>query len=516
MKKARAKVEYGDFQTPAELASECCAILARRGFAPASILEPTCGQGNFLISAIETFPNAHKAVGVEINAAHIYDAQRHAKSLSLNHEPELIQGDFFKVDWREILKSLPDPLLILGNPPWVTNSALGALRSHNLPSKSNFQDLRGVEAITGKSNFDISEWMLLRAMEWINGRSAALAMLCKTGVARKALSHAWREGLTIKRADIFHIDALRHFDAAVDACLLVIETSPQQKSYECHIHNELEESATENVLGWRDNRLVADIETYEKYKYLAVEPGQPPFVWRSGVKHDCAKVIELLPADFGFRNGLGEQVDIETDFLYPMMKSSEVASNDVVEPRRWLVVTQKNVGDDTKGIKSTAPKTWQYLVNHAELFDKRASSIYRGRPRFSIFGVGDYSFSAWKIGISGFYKKLSFRAIGPQAGKPVMLDDTCYFLACKSEEEAKGIAGMLNSEIAEQFFTSLIFWDAKRPITIELLKQIDLLTLARQLRVEDSLIQCVMRLRGEGLGNQEPLLWNKELMSEHI
>ena len=69
--------------------------------------------------------------------------------------------DFFEKDWPGTLDGLLEPILVIGNPPWVTNSAVGALGGSNLPVKSNFQRLNGLDAITGKSNFDISEWMLL-------------------------------------------------------------------------------------------------------------------------------------------------------------------------------------------------------------------------------------------------------------------------------------------------------------------------------------------------------------------
>ena len=39
-----------------------------------------------------------------------------------------------------------------------------ALASPNLPSKSNFQNRKGLDAVTGKANFDISEWMLIQLM----------------------------------------------------------------------------------------------------------------------------------------------------------------------------------------------------------------------------------------------------------------------------------------------------------------------------------------------------------------
>ena len=149
-------------------------------------------------------------------------------------------------------------------------------------------------------------------------------------------------------------------------------------------------------------------------------------------------------------------------------------------PSRYMLVPQRLVGEDTSRIEHEAPRTWEYLQSHADRLDGRVSSIYRNRPRFSIFGVGPYSFAPWKVAISGFYKCLEFRCIGPFEGKPVVLDDTCYFLPCNIEHEARLLLELLNSEAARGFLRSFIFWDAKRPITAQLLATLDLETLASE------------------------------------
>lgn len=88
--------------------------------------------------------------------------------------------DFFGEDWKENLaRSAGSKVFVIGNPPWVTNSELGQLGSQNLPEKTNFQGLRGFDARTGKSNFDIAEWMLMRLVEALPSEGV-LAVLCKT------------------------------------------------------------------------------------------------------------------------------------------------------------------------------------------------------------------------------------------------------------------------------------------------------------------------------------------------
>jgi hypothetical protein len=475
--------EFGDFQTPLPLAADVCRFLSGRGVAPASVVEPTCGLGNFILSAIDCFPAA-TCLGVEINPAHIVALKASLRTREGDAAVRVLQQSFFDVDWRATFRNLAEPILVLGNPPWVTNAHLGSLGSANLPEKTNFQGHVGLDAITGKSNFDISEWMLIRLLESLAKRRAWLAMLCKTAVARKALLHAWKNGIAVDWAEMRAIDAAAFFGAAVDACLLVCSLSAAGASKDCGVFTDLAAEKPSSVVGWRDGQLVANVPAYEQWKHLA---GEAPYQWRSGVKHDCSKVMELRKEAQGFRNGLGELVELEDDYVYAMLKSSELANGHIDDPVRWMLVPQRAVGDDTGAIEKRAPKTWRYLLKHGESLDRRGSSIYRNRPRFSVFGVGDYTFAPWKVGISGFYKRLKFAVVGNSQGKPTMLDDTAYFVACQSEQEARCVASLLNSDISREFFSAFIFWDAKRPITVELLRKLDLMALAQEMGAEDQL-----------------------------
>ena len=466
----RAKVEFGDFQTPGGLASAVCDVLRRRGVAPGSVVEPTCGKGSFLRAAVTAFPECERFLGFEVNP-------EYARSARTVKDAAIRCVDFFEQDWPSTLGSLPEPVLVLGNPPWVTNSTVGALGGSNLPAKSNLRHFSGLDALTGKSNFDISEWMLDHLLKSLSGREAVLAMLCKTTVARKVLHHAWSGNFQIANATVYLIDAVKHFGASVDACLLVCVLEPGATSDECAVYPTLDASSPSTVFAYRHGRLVADLDAYDAYGHLS---GPSPLRWRSGIKHDCARVIELWPhGDGRFRNGFGEVVRLETTYLYPMLKSSDLAKA-ASTPSRYMLVTQRAVGEDTSGIAREAPHTWSYLQSHAHLLDRRASSIYRNRPRFSIFGVGPYSFAPWKVAISGFYKQLAFRCVGPSDSKPVVVDDTCYFLPSRTQRDCELLTRLLNSPASNGFFRSCIFWDAKRPITAQLLRGLDLGVLADQ------------------------------------
>src|SRR5207244_2194451 len=63
----RTNLEFGDYQTPAAVTRKICKFLADQALAPATVIEPTCGVGNFLRAALDQFPTVSKAVGIEIN-----------------------------------------------------------------------------------------------------------------------------------------------------------------------------------------------------------------------------------------------------------------------------------------------------------------------------------------------------------------------------------------------------------------------------------------------------------------
>ena len=482
IRKTKAKTEFGDFQTPDELAHKVCRLLSQQGVNPSAILEPNCGRGNLLLAAVRTFSGAERAIGFEINGSYVNEAQDRLTNISHPVDATVQHGDFFRIDWMGILGSIPEPILIIGNPPWVTSAELSRIESENLPEKSNFQNHQGIDAITGKSNFDISEWMLIRELEWLQNRIGTLAMLCKTSVARKVLLHAWKNDFRMKQASIYLIDAPHYFGAAVDACLLYVAVGVASQAQECQVYESLDDTQLRTTIGFRNGGLIADLTHFERWKHL---DGRSHYQWRSGVKHDAAKIMELKRDGDRYINGLGELVDLEPDYLYPMFKSSDIANGSMQHPTRWMLIPQKAVGDSTREIQMIAPKTWSYLINHSTKLDNRKSSIYRNRPRFSIFGVGEYSFSPWKVVVSGFYKFFRFRVVGPIDKRPVVLDDTCYFLACNSEDEARFLAQLLNSTPAREFYSAYVFRDAKRPITIALLRRLDLLALAKELGVED-------------------------------
>lgn len=471
----KAKVEYGDFQTPLELADSICQKLIELGVSPDIIVEPTCGVGNFIEAAAPLFQLTSKIIGIEINPLYLQEIEK-KKKISQDKRIEIKYGDFFQFSWSSLLNQLSGKILIIGNFPWVTNSQQGIIGGLNLPNKSNFQNHNGLDAITGKSNFDISEWMLIQVVHWLQNRHAYLAMLCKVSVSRKLLNYIHSKKLNLSYCATYKIDAKKHFGATIEACLLFCKFDSSSQKYFCDVFSSLENSKCYRI-GYRNNILVRDIDSFEKLEKLYDASAKTK--WRSGIKHDCSNVMEFRRSGGTLLNGLGEVINIEQTYLFPLIKGSDVAQCRIDSTERYILVTQQFIGEPTEHIKDLAPATWKYLESYARYLDNRKSKIYQNKPRFSIFGVGSYTFLPWKIAICGLYKKLDFRFLGSINDKPVIFDDTVYFLSFDNEQFARKTFELLTSPSAIDFYSSLIFWDEKRPIKSSILNSLNLTVLAK-------------------------------------
>ena len=487
--------EYGDYQTPLNFSDQICHYLKNeKGITPHVVLEPTCGIGNFLYSATKYF-DSKKYIGIDINAEYITRARERFS----DNRVELINDDLFICNLQEIVPTFTtnDTVLILGNPPWVNNSTLSAINSENQPAKTNFKGMKGLDAITGSSNFDICEYIILQLINAFKGTNAIIAMLCKTIVARNILQELKRTNTPFAEMATFVFDAKKIFNVSADSCLLFLKLSAkkEQKDF-CEVYNFEAPQERVSTFGYKNEKFYSTLSN--KVESL---DGVCCFEWRQGIKHDCSKIMELVMHDDHYMNGHGEIVEIEDAFVYPLVKSSDIKKCYITDAKRRVIVTQKRVREETLCIKQIAPLTWDYLDRNKAAFQRRKSSIYKGAPEYSIFGVGNYSFSNYKVGISGFYKIPFFSML--HNSKPIMMDDTCYFLSFNSFDDAYTAMLILNSQEIQSFLQAIAFVDSKRPYTKKVLERIDF-------------EKCVSLLSFQQLFNVERAISSKQIFTTQM
>ena len=467
--------QYGDYQTNNELASDVVKYALKKFGDIEFLLEPTCGRGNFIIAAIEQVTDLKKIIGVEIYLPYIWETKFKILTHYLNNpqkqypEIDIIHQNVFDFPFEEVAQSTKQlKTLVIGNPPWVTNSELGSIESNNLPKKSNFKKHSGFDAITGKGNFDIGESISLIMLKCFQKHNGGFAFLIKNSVIKNLIHDQKVNNFWISNSQKLNIDSKKEFNVSVNASLFIAHLNivPEYTCCELDFYNN--EFITK--FGWHEDKFVYSIRDYSLSSLI---DGKSPFTWRSGVKHDCSKVMEFESLDTHFINGLGEIFDIEEDLVYGLLKSSDLKLKQTKTYRKHTIITQRRVGGKTNYIKQQFPLTFKYLESKKDHFDKRKSSIYRDKPEFSIFGIGNYSFAKYKIAVSGLYKTTHFTLVLPSKSKPIMLDDTCYFIGFEEYKIAQIAHFLVNTELVQKFLKSIIFPDAKRAINKGILMRID-------------------------------------------
>ena len=490
----------GDFQTPSRLAAEVWRSLGDLSDVGA-VIEPTVGVGAFLETAPELLLGCPWRCA-DLEAGYVRQVRAVAERRGFG-QARITQADAFDLAPDFLTGLDPEqPLLAIGNPPWVTSAGQGKAAIKNLPVKSNTEfGLTGLDAMTGKANFDIAEAILLRLLGMLaDFRDVRLAFLVKRTVAMKLCRRLLG---TASELSFARIDAAAHFDVAVDAGLFVARRRSDVGDIAAHadICEALGDAPTRRA-GFHNGRFVEDLDVHSRRAHLeAVEP----VPWRQGVKHDAAKVLELTPTEEGLVNGLGETVEVESEPLCPLYKGSDIAHDR--EPRRLFPLFQTDLSGPASDLRSRWPMLAKYLVKHEDLFAARRSRIYEGKPLFSIFGVGAYTLAPWKVVVSGLYSSANFRVIGPsKTGNPSLVDDTCYLLPFDDEGDAQAVAAHLNDAGPQELLKSLMDEGAKRPITKAILSRIEIpVTPTTRRDINQQELPLVIGLRAEmGAAGFEP------------
>lgn len=141
---------------------------------------------------------------------------------------------------------------------------------------------------------------------------------------------------SIAQMEQLNIDAQREFNASVSASLFFAKLH-EKADFKCVEGNFYDKNKL-RTFGWYRDKFVAVIEDYER---SCVVEGISIFTWRSGIKHDCSKVMELDDTKGELTNKLGVTPTIENDLVYGLLKSSDLKKQRVDSVRKYTIITQK-------------------------------------------------------------------------------------------------------------------------------------------------------------------------------
>ena len=146
---------------------------------------------------------------------------------------------------------------------------------------------------------------------------------------------------------------------------------------------------------------------------------------------------------------------IESALLYPLARWKSVGKGALDLDDTVILVVQdpiKRTGLSRELMETKYSLTLEYLLQFEDLLSNRAAQKrFQSRGEFySMYNVGQYTFSDWKCVWRRMDSRIRAAAVGPRAvaglpRRPVFPQETCVFIPAQSESEACYLSAIMNS-----------------------------------------------------------------------
>jgi Eco57I restriction-modification methylase len=453
----------------------------------ATVLDPTCGEGAFLEAFValarrEGLPVTANALarlhGIEVVEA---DKRRLLDCIRARYGVQLNENNIRTADL--ITADIPGRYdIIVGNPPWINFTDLPAgLKAKWGPSfirHGLVTDKRKV--LLGGSRADVAALVLKKALDGMlaeRGRAAffiPLSMFFNNGANDRfrpfpGSTHAYRVVRLWDFGDepVFEGISTRYGAALFDrqgAQTWPVETEVRTEEVRTDV---LPQAG--RVGGWRTSHSIAsdgrsgawqqrdtsDIDRRQALPAIMIHPSQKP---RQGVNTCGANDIFVFERGGGrFRNGLGEEWELEEALLFPLMNAANFG-RPLRTPPRFILVPHDTAAGRPLPWKALAryPRAARYLSRHRETLSRRKGTLINahiGRGLWwALLGVGPYAFAPWKV---------AWEALGRKSFTPAILDSRWQgnqamhaFCPCATRPEAEALAAALGQTQVETWLRS--------------------------------------------------------------
>jgi hypothetical protein len=468
----------------------------------ATVLDPTCGDGVFLEAFIalarregasitrEALARLHGVEIVEADKAHALERIEARYGARLASD-SIRTADFITTEFHERYD------VAVGNPPWINFTDLPAgLKAKWGPEYLRRQlvtDKRDV--LLGGSRADVATLVLKKALDdvlTVGGRAAffiPLSVFFNSGANDRfrpfpSSAHQYR----VVRLWDFGQEAVFDGVSTRYGATLFDRQGPQTWPVETHVRNDgnwtpAYSTASDRRSGaWHQHR-TPDTDGRAP-PAIAISPSQKP---RQGVNTCGANDVFIFERDGDrFRNGFGEESELEEELLFPLMNAGNfgrpldsVRSAGVPPARaapagrreeragrprsdaarqRWILLPH-----DTR---TGRPLAWDaiaeyrraaaYLAAHRDTLMRRKGTLINshiGRGLWwALLGAGPYSFAPWKV---------AWEALGKKSFAPAVLDGRWQgnqalhaFCPCYTRQEADVLASALGRTEVEAWLKS--------------------------------------------------------------
>ena len=492
------RLRLGEYYTPRGVAELSVGRLDVDDYESEAFLDPGCGSGIFLATCIDAKRRALEGdlapdalvdiitdtvYGIDLNPV----AVKSAKLSYLLSLLPVLEGA--EVDRLELPVFLTDSLKLtreddirfadegldlavdhlVGNPPWITWGNLSEQVRDAWRQKYVKQlDLlphHGVETRLGHVNDDVSVpfiWVCIHHyLEDDGDASFVLKRDIMKGPAGRLLRTQRVNSAPVAVRHIHDFNQLSPFgdDVSVHSAVYTLDPDREPKF---PIETDSWKRGSEKP-DFSTAERMQDTLAHEATGMIAVEEDDSSSSWvredaenralgaceqdiRHGVKDDATDVYSVD------RSQLDE---LEHHHIYPYIKSKHVVKYGLFGHGLHLVPIKKVNEDNEAELKSDCPKTYEYLESNRQALEERSSTWLEKGTFYNVFGLGEYTWSDYKVvwcrlGFKPHFAVISTVDDEDLGEKMVVPGDHCMFISTDDKYEAHFLCGLLNSAIYQK------------------------------------------------------------------
>jgi hypothetical protein len=167
---------------------------------------------------------------------------------------------------------------------------------------------------------------------------------------------------------------------------------------------------------------------------------------RHGVKDDATDVYSIDQSQLD---------ELEHDHVYPYIKSKHVVKYGLFGHGLHLVPIRKANEDNEKELQNNCPKTYEYFESNRQALEDRSSTWLEKGTFYNVFGLGEYTWSDYKVvwcrlGFKPHFAVISTVDDEDLGEKMVVPGDHFMFISTDDNYEAHFLCGLLNSAIYQK------------------------------------------------------------------
>lgn len=413
--------------------------------------------------------------------------------------------------WVKIIQNSFAPLLfknfdyIIGNPPWIKWEFLSSDYKNKLSNLYlkiyNLYSYKGMQAGMGFAHDDISIVFSYVCMDKYLKENGILAFVLKQTLYKSIAGREFRKFIIDKKEtripvsikkviDLLDLKPFKHSGA--ETSIAIIKKSEKTvypvnySVWKIKKGNRIIESMSLSQI--KDSVAISNFEARpdphskdltdvwvmnkEGEKIKKAIFGQNHYEVRHGVVNDLNNVflikiignknknVIITNQQKGKKKIANTQAVIEKDLIYPLLKPRHIKMWEI-KGYDYIIIPHKKHGVNNESeIKIKYPKTYSYLLKFKNNLLERASKWFKGegKPFYTLFGIGEYTFKPYKVVWSSIGYLHAFAVADtiddPIIGKKSPIpDNTISYLSFNDITEAHYVCGILNSNLIKEVFS---------------------------------------------------------------